>query len=192
MFLISITSCVEDSLCPAGVTLTKRAFSLRVDKSEAPRYPMPERIPPARTLMSQMLNRLVPLGLRFPLLYSFLPKSVLRWPYLAAEPLSLPPNYPFPYTACSISHRSLIRPGASLQPAKRLPQMTASLKVNAFTISPDLEMPPSATMDDFDLRLWWKAAYKALICGIPTPATIRVVQIDPGPWPTLITFAPPR
>jgi hypothetical protein len=25
---------------------------------------------------------------------------------------------------------------------------------------------------------------------MPTPATIRVVQIEPGPWPTLIAFAP--
>lgn len=26
--------------------------------------------------------------------------------------------------------------------------------------------------------------------GIPTPATIRVVQMEPGPWPTLMAFAP--
>ena len=30
----------------------------------------------------------------------------------------------------------------------------------------------------------------ALICGAPTPATIRVVQIEPGPIPTLTASAP--
>ncbi len=30
----------------------------------------------------------------------------------------------------------------------------------------------------------------AVICGTPTPATIRVVQIDPGPIPTLTPSAP--
>ena len=30
----------------------------------------------------------------------------------------------------------------------------------------------------------------AVICGTPTPETIRVVQIDPGPTPTFTTFTP--
>jgi len=30
----------------------------------------------------------------------------------------------------------------------------------------------------------------AVICGTPTPATTRVVQIDPGPTPTLTPSAP--
>ena len=30
----------------------------------------------------------------------------------------------------------------------------------------------------------------AVICGTPTPATIRVVQIEPGPMPTLTPSAP--
>ena len=30
----------------------------------------------------------------------------------------------------------------------------------------------------------------AVICGTPIPATILVVQIDPGPIPTLIISAP--
>ena len=29
-----------------------------------------------------------------------------------------------------------------------------------------------------------------MICGTPTPATIRVVQIEPGPMPTLTPSAP--
>jgi hypothetical protein len=30
----------------------------------------------------------------------------------------------------------------------------------------------------------------AVICGTPTPATTRVVQIEPGPMPTLTACAP--
>ena len=30
----------------------------------------------------------------------------------------------------------------------------------------------------------------AVICGTPTPATTRVVQIDPGPTPTFTASAP--
>ena len=34
------------------------------------------------------------------------------------------------------------------------------------------------------------ATYNAVSCGMPTPATMRVVQIEPGPWPILIALAP--
>ena len=34
------------------------------------------------------------------------------------------------------------------------------------------------------------AAQSAVSCGMPTPATIRVVQIEPGPWPILMALAP--
>jgi hypothetical protein len=30
----------------------------------------------------------------------------------------------------------------------------------------------------------------AVSCGTPTPATMRVVQIEPGPMPTLMASAP--
>jgi hypothetical protein len=39
---------------------------------------------------------------------------------------------------------SMISPGASRQPASRPPRMTASARVRALTMSPDLVMPPSA------------------------------------------------
>jgi hypothetical protein len=32
----------------------------------------------------------------------------------------------------------------------------------------------------------------AVICGTPAPVTTRVVQIDPGPMPTLMPSAPAR
>jgi hypothetical protein len=31
----------------------------------------------------------------------------------------------------------------------------------------------------------------AVICGTPTPVTTRVVQMEPGPMPTLTPSAPP-
>ena len=34
------------------------------------------------------------------------------------------------------------------------------------------------------------ASMIAVTCGTPTPATTRVVQIDPGPTPTLTASAP--
>ena len=34
------------------------------------------------------------------------------------------------------------------------------------------------------------ANWIALICGTPTPATMRVVQIDPGPMPIFTASAP--
>ena len=46
-------------------------------------------------------------------------------------------------TACkSLLLISMIWPGASGHPANSPPHTTPSAKVNAFTMSPDLEMPP--------------------------------------------------
>jgi len=33
-------------------------------------------------------------------------------------------------------------------------------------------------------------SWTAVSCGTPTPATTRVVQIEPGPMPTFTTSAP--
>ena len=44
--------------------------------------------------------------------------------------------------------------------------------------------------DAFLLRRCATPRISAVICGMPTPATMRVVQIEPGPWPTLMAFAP--
>ena len=46
-------------------------------------------------------------------------------------------------------------------------------------------MPPSAMQGTPAARQAWAASYTAVSCGTPTPATIRVVQIEPGPIPTL-------
>ena len=34
------------------------------------------------------------------------------------------------------------------------------------------------------------ASAMAVICGMPAPVTMRVVQMEPGPMPTLIASAP--
>ena len=45
-------------------------------------------------------------------------------------------------------------------------------------------------MGTFSTRQYSAASAIALNCGTPTPATTRVVQIDPGPIPTLTESAP--
>jgi len=57
-------------------------------------------------------------------------------------------------------------------------------------MSPDFVMPPSA-MRRTPLRFApWPATWSAVSCGMPTPATMRVVQMEPGPWPILMALAP--
>ena len=52
-------------------------------------------------------------------------------------------------------------------------------------------MPPSAiTRHVRAPRAPDSASWIAVICGTPTPATMRVVQIEPGPMPTLTPSAP--
>ena len=51
-------------------------------------------------------------------------------------------------------------------------------------------MPPSAITGTSAARPASAASRIAVSCGTPTPATIRVVQIEPGPMPTLIASAP--
>ena len=51
-------------------------------------------------------------------------------------------------------------------------------------------MPPSAITGVSVLCATSTASRIAVSCGTPTPATMRVVQIDPGPMPTLMASAP--
>ena len=51
-------------------------------------------------------------------------------------------------------------------------------------------MPPSAITGMFDFFAASTASMIAVSCGTPTPATMRVVQIEPGPMPTLMQSAP--
>ena len=51
-------------------------------------------------------------------------------------------------------------------------------------------MPPSAITGTSCLRQTATTSRIAVNCGTPTPATMRVVQIEPGPMPTLTASAP--
>jgi hypothetical protein len=54
--------------------------------------------------------------------------------------------------------------------------------------SPEYLMPPSAITGTSPAAR--AASMIAVSCGTPTPATIRVVQIEPGPIPTFTASAP--
>ena len=82
-------------------------------------------------------------------------------------------------------------PGDSVRPASKLPSITASAPAaRALTMSPEYLMPPSAMM----VTPWrWASpaqSWMAVIWGMPTPVTTRVVQMEPAPTPTLTTSAP--
>ena len=53
-------------------------------------------------------------------------------------------------------------------------------------MSPEYLMPPSAMIGTPCLEASSAQSMTAVSCGTPTPATMRVVQIEPGPMPTLI------
>ena len=55
---------------------------------------------------------------------------------------------------------------------------------------PSSGSPPSAISGTSSFGDAFERVQIAVICGTPTPATMRVVQIEPGPMPTLIASAP--
>ncbi len=61
---------------------------------------------------------------------------------------------------------------------------------SALTISPEYLMPPSAIIRLPILSACSAQSKTAVSWGIPMPATMRVVQIEPGPTPTFTTSAP--
>ena len=61
---------------------------------------------------------------------------------------------------------------------------------SALARSPEYLMPPSAITGVSLALATSTASMIAVSCGTPTPATMRVVQIEPGPMPTLIASAP--
>ena len=62
----------------------------------------------------------------------------------------------------------------------------------AFAMSPEYRMPPSAINGMSRSPTPSSVLSIAEICGTPTPATMRVVQMEPGPIPTLIPSARSR
>ena len=69
--------------------------------------------------------------------------------------------------------------------------MTASAPAAiAFAMSPEDVSPPSAITGTPCSAAAREHSSIAVTCGTPTPATIRVVQIDPGPTPIFTASAP--
>jgi hypothetical protein len=76
-------------------------------------------------------------------------------------------------------------------PAKAEPIIAVEAPAaSALARSPEYLMPPSAITGAPDSRAARKASDTAVSCGTPTPATIRVVQMEPGPMPTFTASAP--
>ena len=82
-------------------------------------------------------------------------------------------------------------PGASSVPANSEPIITVCApQARALTMSPEYLMPPSEMQGMANFAVTRAQLSMAVICGTPTPATTRVVQIDPGPMPTLTASTP--
>ena len=60
----------------------------------------------------------------------------------------------------------------------------------AFTRSPEPRIPPSAMIGTPADAAAAAQSRIAVSCGTPAPVTTRVVQVDPGPTPTLTPSAP--
>ena len=60
----------------------------------------------------------------------------------------------------------------------------------ALARSPEYLMPPSPIAGTPAARQASAASMIAVSCGTPTPATMRVVQIEPGPMPIFTASAP--
>ena len=76
-------------------------------------------------------------------------------------------------------------------PANKDPIITASAPAdNALAISPEYLIPPSEIIFVLLFLTPFFTSIIALNCGTPIPATNLVVQIDPGPIPTLTISTP--
>jgi len=85
----------------------------------------------------------------------------------------------------------MVSPGLSSTPAKSEPiMMLLAPAAIAFATSPEYLMPPSAMIGILFSRPALYASLMAVICGIPAPVTMRVVQMEPGPMPTFTPSAP--
>ena len=80
--------------------------------------------------------------------------------------------------------------GRRRPPDSRLSLDVLAPAASALAMSPLMRTPPSA-MTGTPAPSQTEAAFMtAVICGTPTPVTTRVVQIEPGPIPTLTASAP--
>src|SRR5690554_1920793 len=85
----------------------------------------------------------------------------------------------------------MVSPGDSSTPANIDPIMTDEAPAaNALTISPEYRSPPSAITGTPMGFKTSETSMMAVSWGTPTPATTRVVQMEPGPMPTFTASAP--
>src|SRR5512147_281673 len=82
-------------------------------------------------------------------------------------------------------------PGDSSVPASSEPIITVDAPAaSAFTTSPEYFTPPSEMMGTPYFSAARVQSSTAVICGTPTPATTRVVQMEPGPTPHFTASTP--
>src|SRR5512146_1881033 len=82
-------------------------------------------------------------------------------------------------------------PGDSSVPARSEPIMIVEAPAaSAFTTSPENFTPPSEMIGTPYFSAARLQSSTAVICGTPTPATTRVVQIEPGPTPHFTASTP--
>jgi hypothetical protein len=114
------------------------------------------------------------------------------WKYRSAEPSCIAERLPIPRIILKRRpSASTDSPGLSSVPASIDPIMTDEAPdAKALTTSPEYLMPPSAMIGTSSAPR--SESRIAVTCGTPTPVTTRVVQILPGPMPTLIASAPRR
>src|SRR5215813_15052786 len=80
----------------------------------------------------------------------------------------------------------MVSPGDSSVPANRLPIITQEAPAaSALVMSPEYLIPPSAMIGTPVPAAALAQSLTAVNCGTPAPVTTRVVQIEPGPIPTL-------
>src|SRR6476661_1072546 len=102
------------------------------------------------------------------------------------------PSEPIPrYVLYCLPLTKISSPGDSATPASSEPSITVSAPTAmALAMSPDCCRPPSPMTGTPAGRHALAASQMAVTCGTPMPVTTRVVQIDPGPTPTLTASTP--
>ena len=114
------------------------------------------------------------------------------WKYRSADPSCIAARLPMPRIILKRRPSARIdSPGLSSVPASIEPIIThAAPAVIAFTISPENLIPPSAMTGTSPAPRTESTI--AVTWGTPTPVTTRVVQMLPGPMPTLTASTPRR
>src|SRR3989344_2273017 len=186
--IIPASECGLPSAIEAGVRRMNCTFLLSWGMGRAPTYPIPTCRPDASEAMMSATGPLYGTSASTPSATAFRPCVKYR---SAPEALLMTASDPIPrYSLYFSPFFVTILPGVSSVPANILPHITADAPAaSAFAISPEFRMPPSAITGTLYFRATAATSSTAESCGTPTPLITRVVQIEPGPTPTLIASA---